>query len=59
MIVAFYEGTIDEGQSNNAGHPVFGRSLYANYDDCHYLGYTRGMERHGKGIYVCDDEVMA
>jgi len=52
MIVAFYEGIIDEDQNLTDGHPVFGRSLYANYDDCYYLGYTRGMERHAKGIYV-------
>lgn len=55
MVVAVHEGIIKEAKDCDEKDPentVFGRSLYCNLDQSFFLGYTNGLERQGKGIYM-------
>jgi hypothetical protein len=52
IVVAIYEGIILENKTSYDIKPIFGRSIYCNYEKSYYVGYSNyGQEKHGKGIY--------
>ena len=55
LLIAMYEGiireTVEQGNDPDACM-VFGRSIYCNFARTLYIGYTSGLDRHGKGLYA-------
>lgn len=62
IVVAIYEGVIREELDCDASdelNTVFGRSIYCNFEQSYFLGYTNGQERHSKGILYKNNKVMS